>query len=141
MALFADSEAAALLGQYFGATSFTPHATFYVGASTTTYNHDGTGGTEPADAAYARVSVTNNTTNFPAPTVLAAGGAQVTNGTQIQFPTSTASWGTITELGLYTAATGGTPVAVATLGTGVSVASNSQLTFKVGQLQFQLKFN
>lgn len=141
MALFVDATAESLLGYYFGDTSFTPPATFYIGASTTTYNHDGTGGTEPTDSAYARVQVANNGTSFTAPTVLGTGGAQVTNGTQIQFPTSTASWGSITELGLYTAATGGTPVAVATLGTSVSVAANSQLTFKVGQVQFQLKFN
>lgn len=140
MALLTNALAESLLGYLFGSTSYTPPATFYVGASTTTYAADGTGGTEPTDTAYARVAVTNNTTNFGAPTVLSGGGGQVTNATQVQFAESSASWGSIVELGLYTAATGGTPVAVATLGTAVTVGASSQLTFKVDQIQFQLKF-
>ena len=47
-------------------------------------------GIEPSTGAYARVAVTNNTTNFPTPT----GGdpASVSNGAAINFATTTASW-------------------------------------------------
>lgn len=140
MALFVDTTAESLLGYYFGNRSLTPPATFYIGASTTTYAEDGTGGTEPNDTAYARVVFNNDPTNFNAPTAVSGVGGQVTNATQVQFPESTASWGSIVELGLYTTTTGGTPVAVATLTTAITVGASSQLTFKSDQIQFQLKF-
>jgi hypothetical protein len=64
-----------------------------------------TTGAEPASGAYARVSVTNNTTNWPTPT----GGdpATVSNGTAITFPTTTGSWGQLVGFGLWDASTAG----------------------------------
>lgn len=61
---------------------------------------------EPSTGAYGRVSITNNTTNWPTPT----GGdpATVSNGTAITFPTTTASWGQLVAFGLWDASTPGT---------------------------------
>jgi hypothetical protein len=51
---------------------------------------------EPSGGAYARVAVTNNTTNWPTATrITNQPGYQMQNGATITFPTSTASWGTI----------------------------------------------
>lgn len=90
-----------------GANTWAP-ATWFVGSSTTTSNADGTGFTEPAVGAYARVSVTNNATNFPAASTT-AGKTTKRNGTDITFPNPTADWGLQREYGLFTASTGGTP--------------------------------
>ena len=60
---------------------------------------------EPSGGSYARVSITNNTTNWPTP----SGGdpATVSNGTSITFPTTTGSWGQIAGFGLWDALTTG----------------------------------
>jgi hypothetical protein len=56
---------------------------------------------------YARVAVTNNTTNWVAPGTTPAFGGAMDNGTAVTFPTSTGSWGTVTEFGVYDAIGGG----------------------------------
>lgn len=61
---FANSKIQAAL--YGGQALGTP-ASWYIGWSTTTPNQDGSNFTEPSVGGYARVAVTNNTTNFPAP--------------------------------------------------------------------------
>lgn len=52
-------------------------ATFYAAWSTTTPNQDGSNFTEPAVGGYARVAITNNQANFPAPTDNAPAGTTV----------------------------------------------------------------
>lgn len=49
---------------------------------------------EPSSGGYARVAVTNNTTNFPASTA-SADYYQKLNGTAITFPQATGNWGTV----------------------------------------------
>ena len=71
---------------------------------------------------YARVSYTNNATNFPAPT-----GSNPTTGTNaniITFPASTASWGNIAAVSIHTAATSGSVVAFAYLSKHLAVSSS-----------------
>lgn len=48
---------------------------------------------EPSSGAYARVSMTNNTTNWPTPTGTFPAISE--NGTTVTFPTATGSWGTV----------------------------------------------
>lgn len=67
-------------------------------------------GTEVSTGSYARVAAT-----FAAP----SGGTMVNTG-EITFPTATADWGTITEIALYTASSGGTKKATHTISTAVS---------------------
>jgi hypothetical protein len=55
--------------------------------------------------AYARVTVDNNSTNWP--TATGATTAVKTNGVAIVFPTATANWGTINQFGLLDSATAG----------------------------------
>ncbi len=120
-----------ILDQLFGATSIVASvpATWYVGLSTTTPNEGGTGSTEPAAGAYARVAVTNNKTNFGT-----ASNGVLTNSTAISFPESTASWGTITHIVFYDALTGGNIWYWEALPTSRAVAANTTVYFATGAL-------
>jgi ABC-type phosphate transport system substrate-binding protein len=70
-----------------GAIDFTPPATIYFGFSSTEPNGAGQNITEPSGNGYARASVTNNTSNFPA-------GNPKTNAVAIVFPEPTGpGWG------------------------------------------------
>ena len=77
-------------------TAYTPPTTVYVGLFTTTLTAGGSG-TEVSGGSYARTSVT-----FAA----SSSGATASNA-DVTFPTATASWGTVTYVGLYDASTGG----------------------------------
>lgn len=92
---------------------------------------DAGGGTEVSGGSYARVAVTNNATNFPA----ATGGAK-TNGADFTFPTATASWGTVTHVGLFDASSGGNLKAWAALAAPQAVASGATPVFATGDLDW-----
>jgi hypothetical protein len=77
---------------------------------------------EPSGSGYGRVSVTNNTTSWPAPT--GSDPAGLSNGVAIGFPTTTGSWGVLVGGGAWDAASSGnlrwwglfeTPSSVATV--------------------------
>lgn len=86
----------ALINATLRATNFTAPTTVYVGLFTTDPTDAGSG-TEVSGGSYARQSAT-----FGAP----SNGASVTTA-DITFPTATASWGTITHIGIYDASTSG----------------------------------
>lgn len=98
---FSDFLENELLDHVFGAAAYTAPATLYMAAFTSTPNDAG-GGTEVSGGSYARVAVTNNATNFPA-----ASGGSKTNGTVIDWPEATASWGSIVGIAIYDASSGG----------------------------------
>lgn len=105
-----------------------------MGLSTTTPNDDGTGFTEPIGNAYARVSITNNVTNWPAAST-AASVTSKSNGTAITFPNPTGTWGLIGFWGLFTASSGGTPLYTNPMDASISPKSgNSPVQFDVGAL-------
>lgn len=90
-----------VLDHVLGGGDYTRPATVYFGLFTVTPSDTG-GGTEVSTGSYARASVTNNATNFPA----AASGSK-SNGTDIVFPTASGSWGTIVAFGIFDASTAG----------------------------------
>ena len=98
MAGFSDAFIQNILNEHFGATAHAAASTYYFALFTTAPNDNGAGGVEVTGGSYARVSVTNNTTNFPA-AALSAG--QVVNGTAITFPTATGAWGDVVAVGIY----------------------------------------
>jgi len=79
----------ATLDAWLGSTTLGP-ATAYCAAFTSAPTAAG-GGTEVSGGSYARVAITNNSTNFPN-----ASGASKNNGTAIDFGTASADWGNIT---------------------------------------------
>lgn len=121
-----------LLGLQFGAASYTPPANYQVALFTTTPTdlYAGTGGTEVSGNNYARVTVANNGTNFTT-----ASARLVSNAVAITFPVPSATWGTITAVGLYRADTSAWVGGVA-LTTARATSSGVAPTFAVGELDF-----
>lgn len=131
---FADFLENELLDHVWGNAAFSPAATLYVGLSTTTPNDDGTNITEPSGgAAYARVAVTNNATNWPA----ASGGAK-SNGIAIDFPTATGSWGTVTHFFVADAGAGGNIYGSGALTVAKTIDSGDTASFAIGDLDITL---
>lgn len=93
-----------ILNDAFGAVDYTPPSSYYVGLSTTTISSSGSNVTEPTGGkGYARVEVPNNKSYF----TYAASGSLV-NASDIDFPTSTSSWGTIVDVFLADTSGSGT---------------------------------
>ncbi len=88
-----------ILDALLGAQAPSLPGTLWCALYTVAPDEDG-GGTEVTGGSYARVSITNNLTNFPA----AAGGVKA-NATAIQFPDPTAIWGTVLAWGFHDHAT------------------------------------
>jgi len=119
-----------VLDHVLGGGDYTRPATVYV-ALYTAAPSDAGGGTEVSGGSYARVAVTNNSTNFPA----ASGGAK-SNGTEITFETATASWGTVVAFGIFDAATAGNLLLWADLTTNKTIDSGDTAKFAVGDLDY-----
>lgn len=132
---FSDYFEDKVVGYLFGNVAYSLPATYYVGLWTASLSDSSTGSTagEPSGGAYARVAVTNNSSNFDA----ASGGATA-NTNLITFPMATASWGTVTYVGICDASTGGNLIAYADLGTSISVAAYDTVIFKPGDLDITL---
>lgn len=109
-----------------GNTSFSAPATVYMAAFTVAPTDAG-GGTEAAGGSYARVSITNNTTNWPN-----SSGGSKSNGTAITFPTASGSWGSIVAVGLFDAASSGNLLYWATLSVNKTIGNGDTLTIPIG---------
>lgn len=133
MGSFTDYLENRVLDHIFGATASTAPATLYVGLSTTTITDAGGNITEPSGNGYARVAVTNNSTNFPA----ASGGAKA-NGTAITFPQASGSWGTVIDFFISDASSAGNIYGYGTLTVSKAVTSGDTLSFAIGDLDITL---
>lgn len=89
-----------MLNASHGKTAYPLPANLFFALSTTTPNAAGGNVTEPAGGAYARVQV-------PATSFNVAANGSITNNTAVQFPTATGSWGTVTNVAVFDAATAG----------------------------------
>lgn len=125
----ADSVVNALLNAIFGDVTYDAPNTYYIGLSTTTPTNTGTNVTEPSGNGYARVAVTNNTTNWPS-----ASGRSKSNGAPFTFPTATGSWGTVTHFVLYDAATAGTFQGWCALTTSQAIVTDNTPVFPSGAI-------
>jgi hypothetical protein len=119
-----------VLDHLYGATIYTPPATWYVAVFTTAPTDSG-GGTEVTGGSYARVAVTNNTTNFPA-----ASGGSKSNGTQVNYVTPTADWGIIVAFALFDAVTGGNMGPWGAVSPSKTVQNGDPTYFPAGSLTF-----
>jgi hypothetical protein len=132
MAGFSDTLENAILDHVFGGGDYTRAATLYV-ALYSAAPTDAGGGTELSGNGYARVAVTNNSTNFPG----ASGGAKA-NGTVISFPAATGAWSEATHFGILTASSGGTLVCWGALAASKTAATSDVLRIPVGDLDITL---
>lgn len=126
-----------LINHIFGGGDYARPATLFLGLSTTAVSATGTNITEPSGNGYARVSLTNNTTNFPNATT-DTGKAVKTNGVDIEFPEATGAWGTVSHWFLSTASSGGTIIAYGALETSRSVVASDIPIVKANQLVIRL---
>lgn len=128
-----DDEAEALLDAILGSVTYTPSATVYLGLLTDDPAQDGTGYTEVTGTAYARVTKTNNTTNFPA---CVSGSRQKLNGTVITFPTAGASWGAVVGVGVFYASSGGDCKLYAPLPSPETINTGNVFSLAINALKF-----
>ena len=124
-----------VLDHVFGKAAYTAPTTLYVGLWTTTLSDASTGATsgEPTGGSYARKSVANNLTNWPA----SSGGAKA-NGTAITFVTATGPWGTVTHFAILDAATNGNILGWAQLTASKVIGNGDTASFAIGDLDITL---
>lgn len=122
---------AALAARSFLGKSLTIPATLYVAVATASPNSTSTGLSlaEPTGGSYARVSVTNNSTNFTFD-----GYNAVYNASDIIFPVATGFWGRLGYWALTDAATAGNVLAYGTLNPVATVVAGDRLTMVANSL-------
>lgn len=130
---FSDVLENAILNSMFRGSAFTPYApigTVYVSLHTATLNDDGTG-TEVTGTGYARGTV-----------VIAgwdvATGGTIQNASAINFGTAGADWGTVTNVGIWNAASSGTLLYAGTLTASAIVNQNDTFQFAGSALKVTL---
>jgi hypothetical protein len=92
---------------------------------------DSGGGTEVSGGSYARQSV-------PAASWAAASGGSKTTSADVNFPTASASWGTITHIGLFDAVTAGNLLWHGPLTASKAIGSGDVFRMASGQLTLTL---
>jgi hypothetical protein len=110
----------------FTAGSPTRPTAWYIGLFTAAPDDTG-GGTEVSGGSYARQTV-----------ALTVSGNLATNSAAIEWPTASASWGTITHVAVFDALTSGNMLVYATLTTSKSIAAGDVLRINAGDLDITL---
>ena len=133
---FTNTYESTILNFLYGAVGspMTAPATYFV-ALYSTAPTDSTAGTELSGNAYARVSVTNNTTNFGA---AGSAGAARANATAITFPTATGAWSQAVAWGFLDASTAGNLLIYGDLTTPKTLATGDTASFAVSALSISL---
>ena len=99
---------------------------WYVGLFTAAPGEAG-GGTEVSGGSYVRVAVT-----------FTVSGNLATNSAAVEWPTATATWGTITDVAVFDADTGGNMLVYASLTSSKTIASGDVLRIPAGDLDVTL---
>lgn len=115
-----------VLDHVFGGVAYTAPATLYVGLFTTDPGEAGTG-TEVSGGSYARQTIAFTVT-----------GNQASNTAAVEFPTATASWGTITYAAIYDALSGGNLLASGALTTSKTIDSGDVFRIPAGDFDINL---
>lgn len=102
------------------------YSNLYLGAFTTAPTVSG-GGTEVVGGSYARVEIPN--TDFDTPT-----DSESDNTALAQFPTATASWGSIVAWGLFDASSSGNLLAWAVQSPAKAVGNGDNVAVPIGNL-------
>jgi hypothetical protein len=132
MSLFDESERE-VLDLLFGSES---PATYELGLSTAAPTEAGAL-SEVSGGGYARVTLLNNTTTFPAAATV-AGVTTKSNGVTIDFIGATGSWGVVTHWFLYDPA-GGRPVNWGTLTPARPISAGDVLRINAAHLTITLE--
>jgi hypothetical protein len=134
-----------LLDRFFGKRAWTSKPdTFYLAAFTQGPDGNGENFVEVTGPGYARRAVSANAANWgdkDTGNALASGRSLLygmTNKLQIAWPQATGSWGTVVEIGLFTAARGGQLLASVPLESAIDMPAFATLRIAAGGLQFVL---
>jgi hypothetical protein len=125
---FSDFLEDKVLKHVFTNTAYTPASTLYVGLYTAAPSYTG-GGTQVSGGSYARTAVTFSVSGT---TTLC------TNSAAVEFPTASASWGTIVAVGVFDASTGGNLLAWADLATNKTIDTGDVFRIATGDLDITL---
>lgn len=99
---------------------------------------DSASGTEVTGGSYARVSVANTTTEWPAAST-SLGTTSKANANAITFPAPTAGWGAVTHFAVMDASSAGNVIMYAALTTSRTINSGDAApSFAAGQLALTL---
>jgi hypothetical protein len=100
-----------ILDHVFAGSAYTAPSTHYLALFTAAPGETG-GGTEVSGGAYVRKAVAFTTS-----------GNTTSNNAAVEFPTASASWGTVTHVGVFDASSSGNLMAYATLSASKAIAS------------------
>lgn len=128
MTAFSDYLENALFNATLRNLPYSSPAAVYLGLHVSATNDDNSG-TEVTGGNYSRMAVT-----FGAPV-----NGSASNDSLITFPTSTASWGTITHFGIYDQASGGNLLYWGALTVTKTVDNNDIFTVPTGNLTVTLQ--
>jgi hypothetical protein len=126
MAGFSNYLETNVLDHVFGGSAYTAPSTLYLGLYTAAPSDTG-GGTEVSGGSYARQTAT-----------FTVSGDTASNDAVIEFPTATASWGTVAYVGVFDSLSGGNLLAYAALTTNKAIDTNDVLRVPVGDLDITL---
>ena len=127
MAEFSNYLENALINSVLRNTSYTSPATVYVSLYTSDPT-DADSGTEVSGGSYARTAVTMG----------APSNGVSTNSADVTFPTCTASWGTVSHIGIHDASTGGNLLFHTPLDTSKTIDSGDIFKITSGNLSVTL---
>lgn len=113
-------------------TTYTFPTSLFIGLFTATPSDSG-GGTEVSGGSYARIAIVSGTGTWTASTT----GSNATSGA-VTFTTATASWGTVTQFGIFDAITAGNLLYWGDVGTSKAVGSGDTAQFASGQITLAL---
>lgn len=115
-----------VLDHVFGGVAYTAPTTLYVGLFTSDPGETGSG-TEVSGGSYARQTIAFTVT-----------GSQASNTAAVEFPTATASWGTITFAAIYDALSGGNLLAYGALTTSKTIDNGDVFRIPTGDFDIDL---
>lgn len=115
-----------ILDHVFAGAAYTAPSTIYLGLFTAAPGETG-GGTEVSGGAYDRKSAAFTTS-----------GNTTSNSAAIEWDTASASWGTVTHVGVFDAATTGNLMAYATLTASKTIASGDVFRIPSADLDITL---
>jgi len=107
--------------------SYTPPTAVYVALYKSNPTAADTG-TEVSGGGYARQQITFNVSS----------SGQITNNADVVFPTATASWGTVTHVGIRDASSGGNLLYYMPLDVQKTIDAGDQLKIPAGQLAISM---
>ena len=115
-----------VLEHVFGGTAYTPASTLYLTLYTADPSDTG-GGTEVSGGGYARQSVT-----------FTVSGNNASNSAAVEYPTATASYGTVVAVGVFDASSSGNLLAYAGLTTDKAIDTGDVFRIPAGDLDINI---